>query len=334
MSDDTMRAVRLTRIAGPDALEVQDAPVPVSPDDVLIDVHAAGVAFADLLVTRGKYQIRQDPPFTPGAEVAGTVRTAPEASGFAPGDRVAAMARSGAWAEVAASQPSLTFAIPAGMSFQQAAAMPVNYQTSYFGLMWRGQLQPEETVLVHGAAGGVGSAAVQIARAAGARVIAVAQGEQKLAVARDAGAHETIAADSDWLSAVRSLTDGRGIDVVYDPVGGDRFTDSVRSLAPAGRLLVVGFAGGDIPTVAVNRLLLRNTAVVGVAWPEYARVDPSMPRTVAAGLAQMWATGAINPLVTSRYPLEGAADALRELDERRAIGKIVLVVREERGADG
>jgi NADPH2:quinone reductase len=328
MPQETMRAVRLLRLEGPEALAVQDVPVPESADDVLIDVHAAGVMFADLLVTRGKYQIKQEPPFTPGAEVAGVVRSAPAGSGFAPGDRVAAMPTSGGWAEVAVAPPHMTFAIPEGMTFEQAAAMPVNYQTSYFGLIWRGQLQPGETVLVHGAAGGVGTAAVQIARAAGARVIAVARGEQKLAVARDAGAHEGIDADADWLAEVRRLTAGRGVDVVYDPVGGDRFTDSVRSMAPGGRLLVVGFASGTIPTVAVNRLLLHNTAVVGVAWPEYARVDPSMPRQVAAGLAKMWKTGAIRPLVTSRYPMERAADALRELDERRAIGKIVLVVRE------
>lgn len=328
MTEDTMRAVRLMRIEGPEALEVHQIAAPSSPDAIIIDVHAAGVAFADLLVTRGKYQIKQEPPFTPGAEVAGIVRSAPEGSGFAPGDRVAAMANSGAWAEVAAASPVMTFPIPVGMSFDQAAAMPVNYQTSYFGLMWRGQLESGETVLVHGAAGGVGTAAVQIAKAAGARVIAIAQGETKLAVARDAGAHDCIDADSDWLAEVRAITAGHGVDVVYDPVGGDRFTDSVRSMAPAGRLLVVGFAGGTIPTVAVNRLLLRNTSVVGVAWPEYARVDPTMPRLVAAGLAKMWETGAINPLVSSRYPLEGAAEALRELDERRAIGKIVLLVRD------
>jgi NADPH2:quinone reductase len=328
MPQETMRAVRLLRIEGPEALAVEDVPVPESAGVVLIDVHAAGVMFADLLVTRGKYQIKQEPPFTPGAEVAGVVRSAPANSGFAPGDRVAAMPASGGWAEVAVAPPHMTFAIPDGMTFDQAAAMPVNYQTSYFGLIWRGQLQPGETVLVHGAAGGVGTAAVQIARAAGARVIAVAQGEQKLAVARDAGAHDCIDADADWLAEARRFTAGRGVDVVYDPVGGDRFTDSVRSMAPGGRLLVVGFASGTIPTVAVNRLLLHNTAVVGVAWPEYARVDPSMPHQVAAGLAEMWETGAIRPLVSSRYPMERAADALRELDERSAIGKIVLVVRE------
>jgi NADPH2:quinone reductase len=328
MPQETMRAVRLLRIEGPDALAVEDVPVPQSADAVIIDVHAAGVMFADVLVSRGKYQVKQEPPFTPGAEVAGVVRSAPAGSGFSPGDRVAAMPASGGWAEVAAAPPHMTFAIPDGMTFEQAAAMPVNYQTSYFGLIWRGQLKPGETVLVHGAAGGVGTAAVQIARAAGARVIAVARGEQKLAVAHDAGAHDCIEAESDWLAEVRRLTAGRGVDVVYDPVGGDRFTDSVRAMAPGGRLLVVGFAAGTIPTVAVNRLLLHNTAVVGVAWPEYARVDPSMPQQVAADLAKMWETGAINPLVTSRYPMERAADALRELDERRAIGKIVLVVRE------
>lgn len=328
MPQELMRALRLLRTDGPEALEVQRVPPPASPDDVIIDVHAAGVAFADLLVTRGKYQVKQEPPFTPGAEVAGVVRSAPGGCGFAPGDRVAAVAHTGAWAEVAAATPYMTFAIPASMTFEQATALPINYQTSYFALLWRGQLRAGETVLVHGAAGGVGTAAVQIARAAGARVIAIAQGEHKLAVARDAGAHECIDADADWLATVRELTGNAGVDLVYDPVGGDRFTDSLRSLAPAGRLLVVGFAGGEIPTVKVNRLLLRNTGVLGVAWPEYARVDTSMPAKVAAGLAQMWEAGGIRPLVSSRYPLECAADALRELDERRAIGKIVLSVRE------
>jgi NADPH2:quinone reductase len=213
------------------------------------------------------------------------------------------------------------------MDFDAATAMTVNYQTSYFALITRGQLRAGEAVLVHGAAGGVGSAAVQIARAAGATVIAVVHGDEKMAIARDSGADHCTEAESDWLTEVRRLTDDRGVDVVYDPVGGDRFTDSVRSMAPGGRLLVVGFAGGSIPTVQVNRLLLKNTSVVGVAWPEYARVDPNMPRDVAAGLAKMWDDGFIKPIVGSRYPLERAADALREIDERRATGKVVLVIR-------
>jgi NADPH2:quinone reductase len=324
-----MRALRLTALTGPDALELRDdVAEPRDANDVIIDVQAAGVAFADLLSTQGRYQLKQEPPFTPGAEVAGIVRSAPAGSPFKAGDRVAAMAKSGAWAEVAAASPVTTFPIAERMSFEEATALPVNYQTSYFGLMVRGQLQRGETVLVHGAAGGVGTAAVQIARGAGATVIAVAQGDEKRRIAADAGAHHTIDADADWLAETRALTGGRGVDVLYDPVGGDRFTDSVRALAPAGRLLVIGFAGGEIPTVKVNRLLLRNTSVVGVAWPEYVRVDPAMPQTVAAGLARMYDDGFITPLVSKRYPLAQGADALRDLEARRATGKIVLLVRE------
>jgi NADPH2:quinone reductase len=324
---EMMRALRLKSIDGPDALEVQEIATPGDPNDVIVDVHAAGVAFADLLTTQGKYQIKQEPPFTPGAEIAGIVRSAPTGSGFKAGDRVAAMAKSGAWAEVAAASPVVTFPIADAMSFEEATALPVNYQTSYFGLMIRGQLRSGETVLVHGAAGGVGTAAVQIARGAGATVIAVAQGEEKMRIATEAGAQHAIDADSEWLAEVRAITSGRGVDVVYDPVGGDRFLDSVRSMAPAGRLLVIGFAGGTIPSVQVNRLLLRNTSVVGVAWPEYVRVDPTMPKVVAAGLTKMYGDGYIRPLVSKRYPLERGAEALRDLQERRATGKIVLTIR-------
>jgi NADPH2:quinone reductase len=221
----------------------------------------------------------------------------------------------------------MIFPIPEGMDFGAATSLTVNYQTSYFALMMRGGLRAGETVLVHGAAGGVGSAAVQIAAGAGATVIAVARGDEKLAASRESGADHAIEAEGDWLAEVRRLTDNRGVDVVYDPVGGDRFLDSVRSMAPGGRLLVVGFAGGSIPSVQVNRLLLRNTSVVGVAWPEYARVDPQMPQECAAGLARMYAAGYIKPIVGKRFPLERAADALREIESRRAVGKIVLDIR-------
>ncbi len=322
---DTMRAMRVVRLDGPAGLELAHVPVPATADDVIIEVHAAGVAFADLLMTRGQYQMKPELPFVPGSDIAGIVISAPETSELRVGDRVAGIAKTGAWAEYAAAASTI-FKIPDSMEFDAATAMTVNYQTSYFALIMRGQLRAGETVLVHGAAGGVGTAAVQIARAAGATVIAVARGEEKMTAARESGADHAIEAESDWLADVRRLTGGRGVDVVYDPVGGDRFTDSIRSLAPGGRLLVVGFAGGAIPTVAVNRLLLKNTSVVGVAWPEYARVDPNMPRAVAAGLAKMWDAGFIKPVVGSRYPLERAADALREIDERRAIGKIVLMV--------
>ncbi len=324
---DTMRAMRLARLDGPGGLELTEVAVPGGPGDVIVEVHAAGVAFADLLMTRGLYQIKPPLPYIPGSDIAGIVVSAPAGSHLRVGDRVAGIAKTGAWAEYAAAAPTM-FTIPDAMDFDAATAMTVNYQTSYFGLITRGQLRAGETVLVHGAAGGVGSAAVQIARAAGATVIAVVRGADKATAVRKSGAAHCVEAESEWLTEVRSLTGGRGVDVVYDPVGGDRFTDSIRSMAPGGRLLVVGFAGGEIPTVKVNRLLLKNTSVVGVAWPEYARVDPNMPRQVAAGLAKMWDAGFIKPIVGGRYPLERAADALREIESRRAIGKVVLMIRE------
>jgi NADPH2:quinone reductase len=319
--------MRLTRLDGPDSLELAQVSVPGGAADVIVEVHAAGVAFADLLMTRGQYQVKPPVPFVPGSDIAGVVVRAPAGSEFRAGDRVAGIPKTGAWAEYAAAAPTI-FKIPDTMDFDAATAMTVNYQTSYFGLIDRGNLRAGETVLVHGAAGGVGSAAVQIARAAGATVIAVVRGPDKAAAARESGADHAVEAESEWLPEVRKLTGGRGVDVVYDPVGGDRFIDSVRAMAPGGRLLVVGFAGGEIPTVKVNRLLLNNTSVVGVAWPEYARVDPAMPRAVAEGLAKMWDGGFIKPVVGSRYPLEHAAHALREIESRRAIGKVVLIVRE------
>ena len=323
---EMMRALRLNSLDGPDALELTQAPVPDRADAVIIDVHAAGVAFADLLMTRGRYQFRPDPPFVPGADIAGTVRSAPDGSGFRAGDRVAATGF-GAWAEVAAAAPASTFSIPDGMSFEQATSL-INYQTGYFGLAMRGALRSGERVLIHGAAGGVGTAAVQIARGLGAEIIAVAQGAEKRAIAETAGAQVTVDADADWLAATKALTDGRGVDVVYDPVGGERFTDSLRSLAPGGRLLVIGFAGGEIPQVKVNRLLLNNTSVIGVAWPEWVRTHANAPPIVAEALQRLWDSGHVRPILGEVFPLERGADALRAIEDRRATGKIVLRVRE------
>lgn len=321
-----MRAIRLTELNGPEALELADVPEPSGADKLVVEVHAAGVGFPDLLMSRGRYQFRPDPPFIPGVELAGTVHSAPEGSPFGPGDRVAASAPLGAWAEFAVANPRVTFSIPEGMSYAQATAM-MNYQSSYFGLVERGQAQAGETVLIHGAAGGVGSAAVDLAAALGLRSIAVARGEEKLKAARDLGAEHCIDVESDWLKEVKSITDGRGVDLVFDPVGGDVFLDSVRSLGPQGRLLVIGFAGGKIPEVKVNRLLLRNSAVVGVAWGEFIRHDPEMPQRVGKALAELWTARKINPIVGATFPLERAADALAEIEGRRAIGKIVLDIR-------
>ena len=322
-----MRAVLIDRLEGPDAVAIGEAPVPSSDGRVLIEVHAAGVCFADLLMTKGRYQFRPDPPFTPGVELAGVVVRAPDGSPFAPGDRVAASSPLGAWAEYALAAPQVTFPIPDEMSFATATAL-INYQTAYFSIVERGQGRAGETVLVHGATGGVGSAAVDVAKGLGMTPIAIAHGEEKLAVARELGATHSFEAEGAWLEEVRRVTDGRGVDIVVDTVGGDRFLDSVRSLAPAGRLLVVGFAAGEIPTVKVNRLLLRNTSVVGVGWAEYIRHDAEMPQRVARGLNELWEAGKLHPLLGPAFPLERAADALREIESRRAIGKVVLTIRE------
>ena len=326
MPERTMRALRLRALTGGDGLEIAQVNVPTSDDLVAIEVHAAGIGFPDLLMTKGQYQFKPNPPFIPGVEAAGVVISAPASAGVQPGDRVIASSMLGAWAEVALAHPLSTMPIPDGMSFEEATAM-VNYQTAYFGLVWRGGMKDGETVLVHGAAGGTGTSAIQGARGLGATVIAIARGDEKLAVARDAGAQRCIEAESDWLARVREITGKRGVDIVYDPVGGDRFTDSVRSLAPLGRVLVVGFAGGTIPEVKVNRLLLRNTAVIGVAWGEYVRVDPTMPRTIAADLGKLHAAGHIRPPIGGVYPMERCGEALRALEERRATGKLVLKIR-------
>jgi NADPH:quinone reductase len=322
-----MRAVQVTGLTGPNDVKVADvADLEPTPDQVLIDVHAAGVTYPDVLLSRGEYQIKPEPPFVPGSEVAGTVRSAPERSGFAPGDRVAAFPAFGGFAEQVAVDPAMVFPLPDGLSYAAGAGLPMNYLTVHFGLVRRGRLRSGETVLVHGAAGGVGTAAVQLARALGARVIAVVSSEAKAETAREAGAHETVPADG-FKQAVSELTGGRGADLVVDPVGGDRFTDSLRSLAREGRLLVIGFTGGEIPTVKVNRLLLNNIEVVGVGWGAFWLPRPEYLREQWDDLLPHLRAGRLEPVLGSAYPLERAAEALVELDERRAQGKTVLTLR-------
>jgi NADPH2:quinone reductase len=322
-----MRAVQVVALGGPAAVQVGEVPDPEPGEDqVLVEVHAAGVTFPEVLQTRGLYQYKPELPFVPGSEVAGVVRSAPASSGFRPGDRVAAFPGLGGFAELVVTSPALVFPIPASMAFTTAAGIPMNYLTSHFALGRRARLQTGETVLVHGAAGGVGTAAVQLAKALGARVVAVVSTEEKGEVARAAGADDVVLADG-FLGAVRELTGGRGVDVVVDPVGGDRFTDSLRSLATEGRLLVIGFTGGEIPTVRVNRLLLNNIAVVGVGWGAFALPRPGYAAEQWADLAPHLESGAIDPPVASAYPLPEAAKALMAMDERKAAGKLVLAVR-------
>jgi NADPH2:quinone reductase len=322
-----MRAIQVVSLDGPRAVEAVDVPDPAAADDqVLIEVHAAGVAFPDVLLTRGRYQIKPPLPFTLGGEIAGIVTAAPDGSGLAPGDRVAALPWFAGFAEHALAVPDMVFRLPDEVSFPAAAALPINYLTMHFALEQRARLTAGQTVLVHGAAGGVGTASIQYARALGATVIAVASTDEKAALARAAGAQHAIAPDG-FLDAVREITSGRGVDVVVDPVGGDRFTDSLRSLAREGQLLVIGFAGGEIPTVKVNRLLLHNTSVIGVAWGEYALANPGYLQRQWAELSPLLASGALDPPIGHTLPLEQAAEALALMDERRAVGKVVLTVR-------
>ncbi len=322
-----MRAVQLERLEGPEGLKLVDLPEPEAGDQVLIDVVAAGVSFPDLLLSKGQYQMKPPVPFVPGVEVAGVVRSAPAGAGVKAGDRVMAFTMLGGWAEVVAAPPHMTFRVPEGWSFEAAAGTVMNYHTAHFALHRRGRLKAGETVLVHGAAGGVGTASVQVARGAGARVLAVVSSEEKAEVARSAGADKALLSTGDWVSQVKDATQGRGVDVVMDPVGGDIFDLSLKCLAPEGRLLVVGFAGGRIPEVKVNRLLLKNVDVVGVAWGAFVMMEPQLTQEIARGLAELAEKGFVEPLVGSTFPLEQAAQALRELESRKATGKVVLRVR-------
>ncbi len=322
-----MRALQLQRLDGPEGLALVDLPEPEAGDQVLIDVVASGVSFPDLLLTRGQYQAKPPLPFVPGVEVAGVVRRAPAGAAVREGDRVMAFTMFGGFAEVAAAPPEMTFRIPDSWSFEAAAGMVMNYHTAHFALHRRGRMKSGETVVVHGAAGGVGTATIQVARGGGARVLAVVSDERKAEVARKAGAHEVLLSTGDWVQQVREKTDGRGAEVVMDPVGGDIFDLSLKCLAPEGRLLVVGFTSGRIPSVPVNKLLLRNIDVVGVAWGAFLMQDPAMTPAIAQELAALAAQGFVHPLVGPVYPLEQGAQALRDLEQRRATGKVVLRVR-------
>ncbi|GAA4705702.1 NADPH:quinone oxidoreductase family protein [Pseudonocardia yuanmonensis] len=319
-----MRAARVTRTDGPQALEIAEVPEPVAgPGEVLIEVKAAGVNFPDLLLTQDMYQYKPELPFTLGGELAGVVREAPEGSEFSPGDRVAASTSTGAFAELAKAQVLSVFPLPDNVSFAAGACLPMNYLTMTFALITRGQLQKGETVLVHGAAGGIGTATIQLAKALGARVISVVSTEEKADFVKSVGSDEAVLADG-FKDAVKELTGGTGVDMVVDPVGGDRFTDSLRSLAPLGRLLVIGFTAGEIPTVKVNRLLLNNIDVRGVGWGAYAMPREGYTRAEWDKLIPYLESGIVDPPIAGTYPLEKAGEAVALLGERGVLGKAVV----------
>jgi len=322
-----MRSVQVLRLDGPSGVEVVDAPEPTpGPGQVVVEVHALGISWPDLLLSRGDYQLKPEPPFQLGVDFSGVVRSAPEGSDLAAGQRVAGCLPYGGGADLVALGEDSVFPLPDEVSFEQGAAIPMNYLTAHFALTTRAGLRAGETVLVHGAAGGVGTATIQVAKGLGARVIGVVSTEEKAEVAKQAGADRTVLVEG-FRAAVDELTGGAGVDVVLDVVGGDLFTDSLRVLGPLGRLLVVGFTGGDIPSVKVNRLLLNNIDVRGVGWGAYAMMRPGYMRGQWAELAPLMATAVIAPPIGAVYPVEEVSRALAEMEQRAVLGKTVLSLR-------
>jgi NADPH2:quinone reductase len=318
-----MFAHTIVGFTGPDDVQWQQADEPEAGGGVVIDVVAAGVSYADLLQTRGAYQMRVPVPYTPGMDAAGVIRSAPAGSGLRAGQRVAVLLSYGCWQQVISAPAERVLPMPDGMSFEAGAAAPLNYLTGLFALVRRARAAPGETLLVHGAAGGVGTAAVQLGRALGLRTIAVVSDEAKRSFALACGADHAVRSDG-WLAAVRELAGERPVDIVLDPVGGDRMTDSLRSLAPEGRLLVLGFTGGEIPTVKVNRLLLGNTGVLGVASREFFDQQPEVVAELWARLGELRRGGRLAEPAVERYAFGDARGALRAIADRRARGKVVL----------
>lgn len=325
-----MKAIVCTEHGPPSKLRYQELPDPVpGKGEVVIAARACGVNFPDTLIITGKYQFKPELPFAPGAEVAGEVLAiGAGVTHIQPGDRVMALVVYGAFAERVLAPAATVVPIPAAMAFTDAAAFPMAFGTSMYALKQRGQLQHGETLLVLGAAGGVGLAAVQLGKVMGARVIAAASSQEKLDLCLEYGADEVVnyAAGAPLKEQVRAFTDGKGADVIYDPVGGDAFDQSLSAINWNGRLLVVGFASGRIPEAAANRILLKGCSVSGVFWGKFAAVEPQVNMANFMELAQWAAAGRIRPLVTRRYPLRDAAKALDEILARRATGKLVLEV--------
>ena len=315
-------------LGGPGSLERQELDaVPAGPGQVVIDVSAIGCNFFDILITQGKYQVRPELPFAPGAEIAGTVREVGEGvERFSVGDRVSALLAYGGFASTVAAPVERVFAMPPQMTFEEAAALGLVYQTSYVGLVHRATLQAGETLLVHAAAGGVGLAAVQIGAALGARVIGTAGSPDKLDLVKQNGADAVINyRDEDWVERVQELTGGRGADVIYDPVGGDTFDLSTKCIAFEGRILIIGFASGRIPSAKMNRVLVKNFSLVGLHWGLYFEKNTQVLQDAQDAILRLYAAGKIAPVVSATYPLLDAEVALAALGARKTKGKVVLI---------
>ena len=327
-----MRQVVCKELGPPEKLVVEDAAAfEAGPGQVVVDVHAAGVNFVDTLFIQGLYQIKPKPPFVPGGEVAGVVSAVGEGvtdggSGIAVGDRVIVMCGLGGFAEQVVVGAERAMPVPAGLDFPRAAALIQSYSTSLYALRDRARLQAGETLLVLGAAGGVGLAAVDVGKALGARVIAAASTDEKLETCRQFGADATIAYETEDLKTRARELSGGGVDVVYDPVGGDFAEPALRALGWGGRYLVIGFAAGVIPRIPLNLVLLNTRNVLGVDWGAFTGHDPEANRALLADLGRLLEAGTLHPIAPQTYPLDRAAEALRDLAERRTIGKAVLVI--------
>jgi len=322
-----MKALLCKAWGGPETLVLEELPSPrPGPGEVVIDVKAAGVNFPDVLIIQNKYQVKPPLPFAPGAELAGVIKEAGAGvTGFEPGDRVIAMTTWGAFAEECVARVGQLIRMPAGLDFATAAAFTLTYGTSWHALKDRGQLRAGETLLVLGAAGGVGLAAVEIGKALGARVIAAASSPEKLAVCRAHGADETIDyASEDLRARLKSIAGDKGVDVVYDPVGGPYAEPAIRSTGWRGRYLIIGFAHGEIPRIPLNLMLLKGSSLVGVYWGDWTRREPD---AAAAGMTELlgWLeAGKLKPHLSGRYPLARAAEALVALASRKVAGKLVV----------
>jgi NADPH2:quinone reductase len=322
-----MKAVLCRQYGPPESLSFEDLPSPrPGPGEVVVTVKAASVNFPDVLIIQNKYQFKPPLPFSPGSELSGIVKeVGPDVTAFKPGDKVIAFTTYGAFAEEVKTEASRLLPMPEGMDYPGAAAFLLTYATSDHALRDRGALQAGETLLVLGAAGGVGLAAIEIGKALGARVIACASSEDKLAVCREHGADATINyAAEDLRERIKSLTEGRGVDVVYDPVGGAYTEPAFRSLAWRGRLLVVGFAAGEIPKLPLNLPLLKGASVVGVFWGDFSRREPQPFADSVRQLGRWFREGKLRPHVSQTFPLRQAAEALKLMAARRVKGKVVL----------
>jgi NADPH2:quinone reductase len=324
-----MKAWRVHNWGEPESMSLEDIPTPQpGPGQLRIRNHAAGLNFFDILQVQGKYQIKPPFPFTPGAEVAGIVdAVGPDVTDFAPAQPVVSITHGAGLAEYTLSRADMTFPVPDGMGFAAAAALPIVYHTSYFALRDRASVAPGEWLLVHAGASGVGVSAIQLGRAFGARVIATAGDAEKLEFARTQGAQHAISyRDETWVDQVKQLTGGRGADVIYDPVGGDVFDLSTKCIAPGGRLIVIGFASGRIPSIAANRILLKNISIVGALWGGHALAHPEYLGVVQRALADLYSKGDIRPPSPIEYPLDRAPAALRDLANRKVLWKAVLTM--------